>query len=59
MEYHVSVVNRAGRHFSRLVLERLHEGAITTSDVADNLNMNLKHLPKVENEVFGRPEVAA
>jgi hypothetical protein len=41
------------------VLERLHEGAITTSDVADNLNMSLKHLPKVENEVFGRPEVAA
>jgi hypothetical protein len=47
-----SVVNRAGRHFSRLVLERLHESAITTSDVADNLNMNLKHLPKVENEVL-------
>lgn len=46
-------LSRTGRLFPRLVLSSYHEDRITASDVAEFLEIRLKHLPTVEQAVFG------
>ncbi len=45
---------RAGHYFSRLVLDKYHERAITASDVATYLGVRMKHVPRIEQVVLGR-----
>ncbi len=57
-EYHVAVVARAGRLFTRLVLDSYHEKRITAADASEYLSISVPSLPKVETEVY-RGGVAA
>jgi Zn-dependent peptidase ImmA (M78 family)/transcriptional regulator with XRE-family HTH domain len=57
-EYHVAVVARAGRLFTRLVLDSYHEKRITAADASEYLSIGVPSLPKVETEVY-RGGVAA
>jgi Zn-dependent peptidase ImmA (M78 family)/transcriptional regulator with XRE-family HTH domain len=45
-------VRDLGRPYVRLVFEAYHAGALSTSDIADYLGVQLKHLPKLEDEAF-------
>jgi Zn-dependent peptidase ImmA (M78 family) len=57
-EYHVAVVARAGRLFTRLVLDSYHEKRITAADASEYLSIGVPSLPKVETEML-RSGVAA
>ena len=46
-------VSTSGRFFTHLVLHNYRQDTITASDVAEYLNVRLKHLPKIEEIVFG------
>jgi Zn-dependent peptidase ImmA (M78 family) len=47
------VLSRSGRLFTRLVLRAYHMERITTADVSEYLGLRAKHLPKLEQQVFG------
>lgn len=47
---YLKVISGAGLTFVRLVLNGYHQEKITSSDVSDYLEINLKHLPKIESE---------
>jgi len=49
--YHVLKIQDLGFAFVRLVLEAYHTEAINSSDVAEMLGVNLKHLPTIEQDV--------
>ncbi len=55
--YKYRVLNKNGRAYTKLVLSALYENVITTADVASLTGVNLKHMPAVEQELFGRPIV--
>lgn len=46
-------ISAAGHAFVRLVLDNYYRENITSSDVADFLNVKLKHLGKIEQKVIG------
>ncbi len=48
----VDTVSLLGPTYTRLVLRNLHEGRITSSDVSNQLRINLKHLSELEERVF-------
>ncbi len=52
-------ISSAGPVFVQVVLTNYHQENITASDVADFLEVKLKHLDKIETEVFGRGRAAA
>ena len=52
---HRVAISSAGELFVRLVLNSYHQEKITASDVADFLDVRLKHLPRIECEVMGLP----
>ena len=47
-------VATAGQGFVRLVLDGYYNERITASDLSDFLGVRLKHLPRIEEAVFGR-----
>ncbi len=47
-------VATAGRQFTRLVLGSYRQDKITVSDVSDLLEVKLKHIPEIQDAVFGR-----
>jgi len=47
-------VAAAGPGFVRLVLDSYYNERITASDLSDFLEVRLKHMPKIEEAVFGR-----
>jgi Zn-dependent peptidase ImmA (M78 family) len=47
---YLKVISGAGLTFVRLVLNSYHQEKITSSDLSDYLEINLKHLPKIESE---------
>ncbi len=49
---HDLVLRTQGPTFVRLVLDAMHSAAITAADVADYLDMNLKHLDALERAVM-------
>jgi Zn-dependent peptidase ImmA (M78 family)/transcriptional regulator with XRE-family HTH domain len=49
------VVSTAGAFFVRLVLNSYHQEKITSNDLASFLEVRLKHVPKIEQAVLGRP----
>ncbi|PKB63447.1 MAG: hypothetical protein BZY80_07180 [SAR202 cluster bacterium Io17-Chloro-G2] len=51
--YRYRVINRSGRSFTKLILENYLRDNITGSDVAEYLEVQLKHLPDIEREVMG------
>ena len=51
---HVTELSRVGRFFPRLVLQSYYQDKITGPELAEYLNLKLKHLPKVEAELRGR-----
>lgn len=51
---HVKALSNAGSFFSQLVLTSFHREKITSSDVAEYLDVRLKHLPKIEAELSSR-----
>jgi Zn-dependent peptidase ImmA (M78 family) len=53
-QVHVVELSRVGRVFPRLVLQNYYQEKITGPDVAEYLNLKLKHLPKIEAELRGR-----
>jgi Zn-dependent peptidase ImmA (M78 family)/transcriptional regulator with XRE-family HTH domain len=44
-------IARNGRHFTRLVLEAYHRGAITAHDASTHLNVAFKYVPEIEREM--------
>ncbi len=50
---HRLAISSAGPMFVRLVLSNYHQEIITASTVSDYLEVRLKHLDKIESEVFG------
>lgn len=56
---HRMAISSAGPVFVQIVLTNYHQENITASDVADFLEVRLKHLDKIEAEVFGRSGFAA
>lgn len=56
---HRMAISSAGPVFVQIVLTNYHQENITASDVADFLEVRLKHLDKIEAEVFGRGGFAA
>jgi len=48
-------LSRTGPTFARLVLNSYHEDRITVSDVADLLEVRLKHLDKIEEAALAKP----
>lgn len=50
---HRLAVSTSGPFFTRLVLHNYRQDTINASDVAEYLNVRLKHLPKIEEVVFG------
>lgn len=51
---HRLAIATAGPGFVRLVLESYYNEQITSSDLSDFLGVRLKHMPRIEEEVFGR-----
>ena len=51
---HRIALSTLGHTFARLVLENYYSDAITASDVAEYLNIKLRHLQKIESEVVGK-----
>ena len=47
-------IGKAGKLFIRLVLNNYYQEKITTSDLSDLLNINLKHMRKIERAVMGQ-----
>jgi Zn-dependent peptidase ImmA (M78 family)/DNA-binding XRE family transcriptional regulator len=47
---YLKAISGAGLTFVRLVLNSYHQEKITSSDLSDYLEINLKHLPKIESE---------
>ena len=47
---YLKVISGVGLTFLRLVLNGYHQEKITSSDLSDYLEVNLKHLPKIESE---------
>ncbi len=47
-----------GRRYARLVLDALHRDVITLSDVAGYLGTKVKHLPRIEGEVYGKASLS-
>jgi hypothetical protein len=52
-------IAKAGRLFAELVLRAYHLERITASDVADYLEVRVKHIPDVEGELFGSTQLRA
>jgi len=50
---HTKALSRSGHFFTELVLRSYHQERITTADVAEYLGLRAKHLPKLEERVFG------
>jgi len=50
---HRKVLASVGYSFARLVLSNYYQERITPGDVSEFLDMRLKHLPKIEQEIFG------
>lgn len=51
---HSVAVAAAGPGFVRLVLDSYYNERITASDLSDFLDVRLKHMPRIEEAVFGR-----
>jgi Zn-dependent peptidase ImmA (M78 family)/transcriptional regulator with XRE-family HTH domain len=49
--HHITELSRLGEAFPRLVLRNYYNDKIGATDVAEFLNMRLKHLPKIEAEL--------
>lgn len=47
-------ISTAGPLFVRLVLNNYYQENITSRDISDFLNVRLKHMGKIENEIMGR-----
>ena len=52
MPPHLTPIVTGGHRFVTLVLRSYHEDKVTPSDVADFLEVRLKHLPSIEREFF-------
>ena len=50
---HTKVVAVAGRTYTRLVLDAFHRDAITLRDVSDYLDVKVRHIPKIEDVIYG------
>lgn len=52
--HHQLALTSAGRPYTALVMEGYHRDRITASDVADYLDVRLKHLPEIESDLRRR-----
>lgn len=50
--FHRLIISRIGRPFARLVLNSYEQERITASEVSDYLEVNLKHIGKIAEEVL-------
>ena len=55
VKHHVKVLSSIGSKYPELVLNSYYQEKITSSALSEYLGLKLKHLPKVENAVFGVP----
>lgn len=55
---HRKVISNAGRFFVRLVLHGYYQEKLTASDLSDYLEVRLKHLEPLEQEVIGHSVVS-
>ena len=55
---HQMAISRGGKTFIDLVLRSYYRKKITLSDVSSLLGVRLKHLPKIERAMMGRPVTA-
>jgi Zn-dependent peptidase ImmA (M78 family) len=56
---HQMAISRSGRKFLDIVLRSYYRKKITLSDVSSLIGVRLKHLPKIERAILGRPVTAA
>ena len=52
---YIMALTTAGNLFTRLVLENYYRENITSGDLAEFLDVRLKHLPRIEQMMLGRP----
>ncbi len=50
---HKMTISKMGRSFVQSILDNYYEEKITSSDLSDYLGVNLKHLGKIETEIYG------
>lgn len=50
---HTDAISKVGKNFTRLVVNSYHQNKIGLSEVSDYLGVKTKHLPKIEQAVFG------
>lgn len=55
LKHHIKVLSSIGTFYPELVLNSYYQEKITSSTVSEYLGLKLKHLPKVENVIFGMP----
>jgi len=51
-QYHLVELSKIGHYYSKLVLTNYYQNKITSSKLSEYLGMKLKHLPKIETELF-------
>lgn len=51
--YYRLIIRNNGLSYIKLVLNAYYQEAINTSQLSDYLGMKLKHLPKIENTIYG------
>ena len=52
VEYHIKVLNTNWKLFTRMVFNALYEGKISIGNVSSLLNLNIKHIKKLEDVAF-------
>lgn len=50
---YTDAISKVGKNFTRLVVNSYHQNKIGLSEVSDYLGVKTKHLPKIEQAVFG------
>lgn len=51
-QHHIIELSKTGHFYARFVLSSYYQDKITASELSDYLGVKLKHLPKIEAEIF-------
>ena len=52
-QYHIIELSKTGHFYARFALSSYYQDKITASELSDYLGVRLKHVPKIEAEIFG------
>jgi len=51
--YHERIINKLGTNYISLVFRGFYQNKLTIHDILKYINIKIKHLPKIEKEIFG------